>query len=100
MRMIRLLFEDRLRTIRSTKPLLAPWAWKSRSSIPTAAAVAALRTRCDLCVLKWLRTLLNMVVQPLVTYYPGLVGSTLRGWLTPRFRTIQVCRNDLRAFRP
>ena len=32
-----------------------------------------------------------MAVEPLAMWYPGLAGGTLRGRLTPRFRTIQVC---------
>jgi anti-sigma factor RsiW len=38
--------------------------------------------------------LLNMAVQQLAMCYPVLAGGTLRGRLTPRFRTIQVCPKD------
>src|SRR5215471_7232219 len=36
-----------------------------------------------------------MAAQPLAMCYPGLAGGTLRGRLTPRFRTIQVWPKDL-----
>jgi len=45
--------------------------------------------KCVVCA-----ALLNMAVEPLATCYPGLAGGTLRGRLTPRFRTIQVCPMD------
>ena len=38
-----------------------------------------------------------MAAEPLAMCYPGLAGGTLRGRLTLRFRTIQVCPKDLQA---
>src|SRR6516165_1724616 len=40
-----------------------------------------------------------MAVEPLAMCYPGLAGGTLRERLTPRFRTIQVCRLMASALR-
>jgi len=44
-----------------------------------------------------LRNRPNMAVEPLAMCYAGLVGGTVRGRPTPRFRTIQVYPKDLRA---
>src|SRR6516162_11516471 len=45
--------------------------------------------KCVVCA-----ALLNMAAEPLAMCYPDLAGGTLRGRLTPRFRTIQVCPKD------
>jgi hypothetical protein len=41
------------------------------------------------------RAICRLAAEPLAMCYPALAGDTLRGWLTPRFRTIHVCPKGL-----